>query len=221
MGGSSASGSEFGSSSSSGGWDDDHDAANVLTDWPAVGNDQPDSTSATDAACPAGADEICGVILAGVEAIAGESVQNDTPFSAAGIDSLSTSELQQYLKMQLDLDLPATVFFDFPSAKALAEHISTKLSSKTSSKPDVQSLILASLEEIVGNAVPVDEVFSNVGIDSLSAADLRDSLNSNLGMSLPATALFDYPTAATLAVYIESTMEQQSGIDQGQQQSDI
>ena len=40
--------------------------------------------------------------------------------------------------------------------------------------------------------------------DSLGAVQLRTTLEDHFGLALPATAVFDYPTAAVLAKYISS-----------------
>jgi malonyl CoA-acyl carrier protein transacylase len=48
----------------------------------------------------------------------------------------------------------------------------------------------------------VDRGFAELGMDSLMAVDLRNRLQSSLGLTLPPTAAFDYPTVAELIGYV-------------------
>ena len=43
----------------------------------------------------------------------------DAPLMAAGLDSLGANELQQGINQALDLDLPATLAFDYPTTQAI------------------------------------------------------------------------------------------------------
>ncbi|MFD8011283.1 SDR family NAD(P)-dependent oxidoreductase, partial [Streptomyces sp. NPDC059762] len=52
-----------------------------------------------------------------------ESVDDERPLQELGFDSLTAVELRNRLATALDLKLPATVLFDYPTASALAEHL--------------------------------------------------------------------------------------------------
>ncbi|WP_329081317.1 type I polyketide synthase [Streptomyces niveus] len=56
------------------------------------------------------------------------------------------------------------------------------------------------------NAIDPAHSFKELGFDSLSSVELRNSLNKASGMRLPSTLLFDYPTPSVLAGYIRNQL---------------
>ena len=51
-------------------------------------------------------------------------------------------------------------------------------------------------------ALDPDRPFKDLGIDSLSALQLRNTLNQHTGLALPATVALDHPTPSTLATHL-------------------
>ena len=68
-------------------------------------------------------------------------------------------------------------------------------------------VVQKTVEELVGTVVPIDASLMDVGLDSLSAVDLVQTLSQRLGTELEPTALFDYPTIGSLSKYLDEQME--------------
>ena len=66
----------------------------------------------------------------------------------------------------------------------------------------LKNIIKSEIEPIMGS-VPADEQrFSDLGIDSLMAIELRNKLRSTTGLELPVALVFNYPTIKQLASFL-------------------
>ncbi|MFB7718368.1 SDR family NAD(P)-dependent oxidoreductase [Nocardia sp. NPDC056100] len=63
--------------------------------------------------------------------------------------------------------------------------------------------------------VPATRAFRELGLDSLTAVDLRNRLRSATGLALPATLIFDHPAPAAVADFIASALPSAGGADRG------
>jgi pimaricinolide synthase PimS1 len=59
----------------------------------------------------------------------GESVAPDQAFKELGFDSLTALELRNRLSVEMDMRLPATLAFDYPSASAVARYLADRVAS--------------------------------------------------------------------------------------------
>ncbi len=69
----------------------------------------------------------------------------------------------------------------------------------------VRAHVAAVLEFASPDVVDPERTFKDLGFDSMTAVELRDSLAAATGVALPTTLLFDYPTPAAVAAFLRGT----------------
>ena len=70
----------------------------------------------------------------------------------------------------------------------------------------LHALVAESVHAIVGSVIPNDQPLMEAGIDSLGATELQQKLADGLGIELPSTLVFDYPTVDAMTGFLATKL---------------
>ena len=81
--------------------------------------------------------------------------------------------------------------------------------------------VASAVASVLGSIVSPTEPLMAAGLDSLGAVELKNALETHMGLELPSTLIFDYPSVNAIAGYVDSIMpvaaDQRSLIPERQQ----
>ena len=80
-----------------------------------------------------------------------------------------------------------------------ARQVSVPTHSSITVTSELVAIVGSAVEKVMGATVSADSPLMAAGIDSSGAVELRDTLQEALGIQLPSTLLFDYPTITSIA----------------------
>ena len=71
----------------------------------------------------------------------------------------------------------------------------------------VQGDVSEAVRSVLGASVPPDAPLMSSGLDSLGAVELRNALEARLGLQLPGTLVFDFPTVEAIAAHVVDRLQ--------------
>ena len=150
---------------------------------------------------------------------------------AAGLDSLSSVEFRNSLEARLGLALPSTLVFDYPTVAAIAQLVASQqqaagapaaVAAPAPAAPSpaaaaahsaaIRAEVSATVRGILGADVAANEPLMSAGLDSLSSVEFRNSLEAKLGVELPSTLVFDYPSVDAITLLVASKLLPLAGV---------
>ncbi|MFE2173880.1 type I polyketide synthase [Kitasatospora sp. NPDC059462] len=113
-------------------------------------------------------------------------------------------------------ELPLILSGLVPARRRAGGEEARRLAQRLAGRPEAEQVqLLTDLTRrqaavVLGHAGPetvgADRAFTELGFDSLTALEMRNRLNTATGLRLPATVLFDYPSATALARFLRTEL---------------
>ncbi|WP_225851295.1 type I polyketide synthase, partial [Streptomyces sp. HPF1205] len=140
----------------------------------------------------------------------------------AGVRPLPTADALALFDAALTAGAPTLVpvRFDLPALRragdppallrALVRPRRRQAADRAWTQADVLRLVVGRAALVLGHsspeAVDPDQAFTDIGFDSLTAVELRNQLDADTGLRLPATLVFDHPTPARLSAFVHTRL---------------
>ncbi|QTL38545.1 SDR family NAD(P)-dependent oxidoreductase [Xenorhabdus budapestensis] len=161
--------------------------------------------------------------LSALLSIKGTDIDRDRQFGDYGMDSVSLSELGNYLNQHFDLNYTGATFLALDTANKVIDQIKQCVdapgSSETangvltaSSAKEVADIVAGKLSELLGmrsDAIDIHRQFGDYGMDSVGLIELAEYINSRFGVTLSQASLLEFNTLNRVAEHLIQLLPEQ------------
>jgi len=141
----------------------------------------------------------------------------------AGINSTAAVAVTGRLEAALGVSLPPTLVFDYPSIRDMSAFLSSNYGAAAAAgavqlpagaalpadpEASMAALVLRALDDILGSdvaaGIDAEAPLMTSGVNSTAAVAVTGRLEAALGVSLPPTLVFDYPSIRDMSAFLSS-----------------
>ncbi|SFS42465.1 PfaD family polyunsaturated fatty acid/polyketide biosynthesis protein [Marininema halotolerans] len=158
------------------------------------------------------------LIVANLLKVQRDSLNTDHSFLDMGINSILSVELIEEINDEFGLNIGVDAVFDYPDPTRLAIYIAELLQVEkgadkykneglNSRRKNIEYSVIrvtADILQVESDRLDVESSFLELGINSMLAVDLVESINEKFNLDLGVEVVFDYRSIKELVTYIES-----------------
>ena len=129
-------------------------------------------------------------------------------FDHPTVSAIATFIGAQFPATSLPVAPSTAVYFDqMTSSVGVEPVLGQATNTRGVNREQVSSLVFTAAADIVGHQLDSAQPLMAAGLDSLGAVELRNSLQGRLGVELPSTLVFDYPTVDAISQFITTKIQ--------------
>lgn len=173
----------------------------------------------TAAAAEAG---MAALISAAIDEVLGSdaaaSIGPHDPLLSSGVNSTAAVAVTARLEAALGVALPPTLVFDFPTISDMSEYLASNYGAASEQdtaaavavapEAHMADLVAAAIGEVLGSdaaaSIGLHDPLLSSGVNFTAAVAVTGRLEAALGVALPPTLVFDFPTISDMSEYLAS-----------------